>query len=611
MFRDYIYSYPVIKGERAMKQPLKILSIFCAVTGMVLLPGSAGAQTFKAPQVFISWNGETSQSVRLSIIDSSDCEIGYRIYRGQNFSSSFSRIFDTISVTPSAINGVILWTDNTVAYNTWYRYRVEAYRNEDSLSSVPCTTFTDHYVAPSRIIRFQKLSDFPVSVDSTCWSALDQPSGYPAYQMILKETTNPANVVTRLDVANPTSPRRFLMSLTAAQSFPLWTMIPVFINYGVSNSYTGTHVVYLSRYNWLLIAKDSTVGMYQIAGNNLINLASLTIHDTGNNIDNLMLFNDSLLGIKSGTVNNTTGSFSTGNFDESVGFEFNIVSLVPPRFLSLVANLNQRIFQYSYHSSLIQYLSWRPYFHGAINRAIFISYDIFGYDNWPPHYHLGNSVYDYSCTVYNTSARPIRLTNSSLPYANAYNLNQYLSATESLCTNGFPLEFSMNLFRPDSMYSLPTELFVATVGNPHPYSTAATDNAIYRDTVHKQHQLRNIILDTLARRVYLIFNNNMTILGYQPQIVGVAGDWEKGLPSNGVSIFPNTFSSGVTIVLPSHTVASPADLYFYDLSGRVIDRMRGVTSNAVLWRPKTRSMNCCILMVKIGAEKYTKRVMVR
>lgn len=263
-----------------------------------------------------------------------------------------------------------------------------------------------------------------------------------------------------------------------------------------------------------------------------------------------------------------------------------------PWFSSPVVNLNIEIYYWYVPGSLTVYRTewWRPYFRDAVGQNVLISYDYLreDYTQWG-----GSSFTD------------------NRPYADAYNTNRHLSSMENLCTSGF---FFVNpfIFKPSNVPTVPTELFVATVGNPWPYSTASADTAIYRDTVHKQNQIQNIILDTIARRVYLIFNNNMTILGYQSQIVSVADGMEKpAAAAKGIFVIPNLFSSGVTIVLPAHAASVPADLYFYDLSGRVIDRMRGVTSHAVLWQPKTRSMSCYIVSARIGTERLTRKFMVR
>jgi hypothetical protein len=68
------------------------------------------------------------------------------------------------------------------------------------------------------------------------------------------------------------------------------------------------------------------------------------------------------------------------------------------------------------------------------------------------------------------------------------------------------------------------------------------------------------------------------------------------------------FSSVLTIVLSSHWHSS--DLYFYDLSGRLVDKMLNVTTNAVLWRPRTSSTSCYIVSGTSGMEKYSARFVV-
>jgi hypothetical protein len=447
-----------------------------------------------------------------------------------------------------------------------------------------------------RIIRFQKLSDSPVSVDSTGWSALYQ------NEIMLKENTGPADSFTVIDVSTPTNPQRMsCMDSAAARRLSLQTMIPVFLYFNVSNRYANMKVVNLSG-SRMLIAKDSTVGMYQISGSNLINLASYTVHGLGNNNLNLMSFTDSLLGIQSSVYRNEYSQ-------DDRGFYFTIVKLLltSPWFTTPAINLDMATYWW-YDMGTLSVLyeaSRRPYFHGVASQDLLISYDMSTVQHCaciPPDL----ASYYHGLVGYNTSTLTPRSISCDMPYANAYNTNQYFSATENLCTGGF----YPYMFQPSC--NGPTKLFAAAIGDFWPYSTASADSAIYLDTVHLQCQIQNIILDTLAQRVYLIFNNNMTILGYQSQIVGVAGGSEKSAAAaKGIFILPNAFSSGVTIVLQAHAASVPADLYFYDLSGRVIDKMLGITANAVLWRPKTRSMGCYIVSVRIGTEKLTRKFMVR
>ena len=92
------------------------------------------------------------------------------------------------------------------------------------------------------------------------------------------------------------------------------------------------------------------------------------------------------------------------------------------------------------------------------------------------------------------------------PYTNAYNTGYYLSPSENLCTNALGI-YSTYANTAENPTDTATEVFVSHVGDPHPYITAQSNNAVYRDDVHRQNMLRNILLDTLNKRTFLIFNN--------------------------------------------------------------------------------------------------------
>jgi hypothetical protein len=80
------------------------------------------------------------------------------------------------------------------------------------------------------------------------------------------------------------------------------------------------------------------------------------------------------------------------------------------------------------------------------------------------------------------------------------------------------------------------------------------------------------------------------------------------LPGN-FRILSSAGQSGITIVFPETT--RHADLAFYDLSGRMVDRLTATGSNAVLWRPKTHASGCYVVSAKINGESYSARFMVR
>jgi hypothetical protein len=358
--------------------------------------------------------------------------------------------------------------------------------------------------------------------------------------------------------------------------------------------------------NRMLIARDSlnigrsSLKMYRIDTNHLTGIDSLAISDPYMLKLNLLLFNDTVLGIQY-----FAGDYVFHFYDvflSSTGFSPLFIGYQQPIYISTNNNRD-----YPYYVALR-----RLYVHGIINRNIFISCDfdsaVYNYDySTPPPYKVivTHETKSTSCNVYNISNNANALLPDSMPYTNAYNTNHYLSPTEILCTSGLPLGFSTTYGESNVI-----QLFASDISDPHPYSTASTNNAIYQDN-HAQYYLQNLILDTLNKHVFLIFNDNMSILSYQRTTTGVISKTNKTASSKGLMVLSSVHVSGVTIILPGHSTSSPADLYFYDLSGRVIDRILGVTTNAVLWRPKTRSMNCYIIMARIGGEKYTKKFMIR
>ena len=153
-----------------------------------------------------------------------------------------------------------------------------------------------------------------------------------------------------------------------------------------------------------------------------------------------------------------------------------------------------------------------------------------------------------------------------------------------------------------------TKLLVTDARDPFSLSTASRNGAVYSDP--NSYLIQNLLLDTLNKRIFLIFNAKMSILNYgREPAMGVKNNSTTLSLGNGIIILRGTAASSVTIILPTHSRFSA--LYFYDLSGRVVDKMLGVTSNAVLWRPKTRTMSCYIVMVKSGQEKFTKKFMMK
>jgi hypothetical protein len=310
-----------------------------------------------------------------------------------------------------------------------------------------------------------------------------------------------------------------------------------------------------------------------------------------------MLLNDSLFAVQ-------TDTFTVSG---EIMINYIFVNILPSGgFLSKIVNMPQTLYykrMLSMIESPMQYHYLRPYIPGSLNRNILISCDqleqvmarSYSWDN-----------YTYYRQTYNYVNRVMDSTPLNTPCADAYNTCRSISSTKILCTNGFP--YSTSCFKPGNVS---TELFAADIGDPHPHATASALGAIYLDTVHRQNQLQNIILDTIKKRVYLIFTNTMSILSYQNVTVGAVSRVEKLFSSQSLTILPNSFSSGITIVIPNHSASMVADFSFYDLSGRLVDKIKGIASNAVIWKPQIKSPKSYIVMAKIDGRTFIQKFIMR
>ena len=68
-------------------------------------------------------------------------------------------------------------------------------------------------------------------------------------------------------------------------------------------------------------------------------------------------------------------------------------------------------------------------------------------------------------------------------------------------------------------------------------------------------------------------------------------------------------SQGVMILFP--TLCKNIDIRFYDLTGRLVDKISSANTNAVLWKPKVSSMRPCIAVIKNGTSTYVEKIIVK
>jgi hypothetical protein len=415
--------------------------------------------------------------------------------------------------------------------------------------------------------------------------------------IILKEAPSPAGKYTVINVNNPMLPKfDGYIDSAVLLSYPQQTLIPAFLRFGVYNGLSLAHVIHYK--NRMLILQGNGVDMYQIQNNNLVFVDTFMLPSTMP-ISQMLLLNDSLLAVvadSSFSSNSIFGYGSSISGRHSYMYSFQLANSGFSSFPAYTVPEN------NYHSfgqgPTSSYWnsdsSGYSYIRGFYNDGILISIKQFNSSASRNGGGTSTSSRDSSASVAVVNGNLGMVYSRSNPNAGWFdsstsNTGHYLSPTENLCSAG-------------------PALFVSDIRDlSDGYHTALANNAVYQDSAAGAP--RNILLDTLHKMAYLFYDSKLSILTYQRQIVGVANQSNKPSGLKNISIVPNASRSGVTIVLPA--ASYNADLFIYDLSGRVVDKIGRITSNAVFWRPKSKSMNFYIVVVKSGKEQYLSKFIVR
>jgi hypothetical protein len=518
--------------------------------------------TFVAAGISVVWNYDTSKSVQIRIANHSNSETGYRIYRSTGFSSPFTLI-GQIALSKPESGDTLTFQDSAAALNTWYCYEAAAYKTGDSVFSAACSTFTFRSQKPKQIAKFTKLANCPIS-DSAGWAAIAGDS------IILRESNAPAGKFTAINIANPAAPAfAGYIDSTTLLSYPLQTLVPVYLNYGVKNGYGPAGIQVLLLNNHIVTVQESMARLYQIAGSKLTLLDSFTL----SGVSAVLQLNDSLFAIQ------FTSSQSSGMDYYATYFCLPVKISSNKFFKSDSVVLGSAI---SGEASG-EYTGSYVYNRGMVNSIIFSPVNMigFGYLNYSDYALIAddiglNQVYN----AHGTSARAF--TNNS---------GYYVSATQFLS--------------PDSINV--NAVYAENIMDLNAYQTALANDAVLTDSFSSR---QNVLVDTINKRLYIIYKTNMSIFSYAFSPVGVINRASKPLQLPGeLRILSSAGQSGITIVFPG--AARHADLAFYDLSGRMVDRLTATGSNAVLWRPKTHTSGCCVVSAKIDGETYSARFMVR
>jgi YVTN family beta-propeller protein len=525
--------------------------------------------TLLAPGIALYWNNDTSTSVQMNLADNSNCETGYIIYRDSGFSGQFNQIGSITSNVPAEHNSLVFF-DSMVSPNCWYRYKAAAYMRDSSVYSAICTTYTFRSQKPNQIAYFTKLSNYPIS-DSGGWSALVGDS------VILKETFSPPGQFAVIDMRNPAfpAPAGYLDSAVLI-SYPLASLIPAYLKFGVANGYgpAGTKIMYIG--GKILVAQDSIIRMYQASGRRLLQVDSVRA-DTApyipyQTVSGLLMLNDSLLVV----------SESTNKLEDHY-YYFNCFPLLVSASSHIKKNTVALGSDYEHPGSTDIAIPW---IRGLVNSKLEIPVTSLNYTGSYLMYSGQNVIFydlDQGSAPYSI---PIEYSTNFLSFNG--NTGYYLTPAEFLSLND-------------------TALWAEYIPDLNGYKTALSCNAVLHDTFSN---VQNVLLDTVNKRVFIVCQHNLSSYSYTFGAAGVknADARHLKLPAD-LRILSSSGQSGVTIVFPE--TARHADLTFFDLSGRSVDRLTATSSNAVMWRPKTHRSGCYTVSAKIDGEKYSARFMVR
>jgi hypothetical protein len=508
----------------------------------------------RQPSLALSWKPDTSKDVQVILSDSSGEVTGYQLFRADDADTSFHQASQFLSANPGD-SGEIQWHDTLISINRWYQYKALVYNNTDSLFSDPCSVFTYYSIPITPAISFEKISEIPLA-GANGWSAKVGDSIY------FKDSISPANTFTVINVKDPAKPKLdgYIDSSVLAE-YPMETLIPIYFKTGVYNVYGGTKV---AKYNErVLIAENSTLKMFNVEGD------TLAIAD---------FFNLSSSSATAFNINFSTSIDSTiaiQYYSFPAGFGYYKMCLLTQLTSSGIFKVADIMFDMIIQSSSD---FSQPAIHGFFNNILLtsISYYI---PKGGIRTIIGTSIssnrrFEYTCTMLDSAVVNTGIT---------------LTPTASLYTNG-------------------AGFFAAHVWDFRGYEAAKKANTIYLDSTHLNDTLRNILADTISKKIYLIYQTALSVLNYYPASSIQTRRLGKNSSSAGkLTIIAHRNSAGITVLFPAN--ARHSELYFYDLNGRLIEKFIDINSNAVNWKPRSRG--CYIAMLKYGKNAFSERFMVK
>jgi hypothetical protein len=502
------------------------------------------------------WNYDTSNAVKISIKDNSKSETGYRVYRSTNDTSHFTLLTTINSKNPYNKDSII-WYDSKVSPNCWYIYRAVAFTATDTLCTDPCTTYTLRNQHPKNIVKFSKVSEFPITLGGLSAKAGDS--------IIMKESNAPEGKYSIIDIKDPVKPKFVgYADSSVLIDYQKTTLIPFYLKFGVYNSSNSQNIIYNKEI--LFVSKPGYVNLY--------NANDFTLIDSiGIGIDRIIKINDSLYFIQKPTIS------SIGAYNRSAS----ILKISNDKTSEQLLNFNE-----NGRNGMGAHSSTEYNVIGQIDNNLILSVD-----------------YNYSGTM-----------QSRDHHIEVYNpdLNLY---TKNLHSSTFSYTENSGYYILPSIYisilnygSINIEFFASNVLDCNSYETALTNQSIYTDTTTTSGQAKNLLLDTLNKRIYVITNSKLSVISYEFSPAVAIKSKCKSMKNDDLVKFSVQKSSVITVAFTKRNQNLTAVLRIFDLSGRMVDRIE-TFSNSIQWKPKHNVSKFYLADLVIGKNHYMEKFCVQ
>jgi hypothetical protein len=198
-----------------------------------------------------------------------------------------------------------------------------------------------------------------------------------------------------------------------------------------------------------------------------------------------------------------------------------------------------------------------------------------------------------SSGVPDTLAAPQVSYNLSLPDYNCVTVTIY---DKSNCETGY------RIYR-DSGFTSNYPLIAQTIST----EPANHDTITFSDYTVKEHSVYHYVV-AAYNAADSISSSPVEIINAPLYVVNRLED--KSLPRGKLQAISDNSKKSVTIILPSLNINN-AELVFYDLYGRIVEKMSGINANSVTWKPKRNSEGGYIAAAKIDGVRYLARFIIK